>query len=138
MLKSYANDSKWVDTRFENVKRILNTLVGQVGQDFVELLWGQLEFDCEFPEDAKGKRMRNSPWDIKIEGSTFELKTASEDVSGAFQFNHIRFHREYEALLCIGISPSNIYVETWTKADVAQARQANWQRWKKVRTPPTN
>jgi len=50
---------------------------------------------------------------------TFELKTATEDIGGSFQFNHLRYHREYDAVLCIGIAPSDIYMGSWTKADVA-------------------
>ena len=53
---------------------------------------------------------------------TFELKTATEDVGGAFQFNHIRYHREYEALLCVGIAPAAIYTGAWSKADVATGK----------------
>ena len=88
------------------------------------ILWSglceEIGFECEFPESAKGAgRQRQSPWDIRIEGVTFELKTATEDVSGSFQFNHIRYHREYEALLCVGISPNQIGFDAWSKAAVA-------------------
>ena len=64
-----------------------------------------------------GKRSRNSPWDIRIEGVTFELKTATEDVHGNYQFNHIRYHRTYQGLLCIGIGPDMILFDAWSKAD---------------------
>lgn len=96
-----------------------NTKVGDVGQDFVERLCGELDFACEFPTNADGVRLRNSPWDVCIEGVTFELKTATEDVKGSFQFNHIRYHRTYDALLCVGISPESVSFDTWSKADVA-------------------
>lgn len=49
---------------------------------------------------------------------TFELKTATEDVKAAFQFNHIRYHRPYDALLCIGIAPETVSFGVWSKADV--------------------
>lgn len=45
---------------------------------------------------------------MRIEGASFELKMATEDVHGSFQFNHIRYHRPYDALLCLGIAPENI------------------------------
>lgn len=48
-----------------------------------------------------------------------KLKTATEDVKGSFQFNHIRYHRTYDALLCVGISPESVSFDTWSKADVA-------------------
>ena len=88
----------------------------------MEALCEKLGHECEFPLNKKGKRSRQSPWDIKINGMTFELKTATEDVSGAFQFNHIRYHREYEALICVGIAPDRIFVGGWSKADVATGK----------------
>ena len=122
VLAGYADADKWTDAPFEQIRRIPNTKVGDVGQDFVEQMCGEVGFDCEFPEKTGGKRRRQSPWDIRIEGRTFELKTATEDVSGAFQFNHIRYHREYEALLCIGIGPGDIFMGTWTKAAVVTGK----------------
>ena len=91
----------------------------------MEKLCEEIGFDVEFPVDDKGKRQRQSSWDMKIEGRTFEVKTASEDKGGAFQFNHIRYHRKYEALLCIGISPSDVLMGAWSKADVTTGKAGN-------------
>jgi len=122
VLERYADADKWVGQPFEPVKRLSNTKVGDVGQDFVEALCNELGFDCEFPTNTKGVRARTHPWDVRIEGCNFELKTATEDVSGAFQFNHIRYHREYDALLCIGIAPGDIFMGAWSKAEVATGK----------------
>ena len=119
ILAHYTDADKWVNSSFEQIKRLSNTKVGDVGQDFVERLCGRLGFTCEFPTKADGGRSRISPWDVRIEGVAFELKTATEDVKGAFQFNHIRYHRPYDALLCIGISPESVSFAAWSKADVA-------------------
>ena len=59
---------------------------------------------------------------MRIEGASFELKTATEDVHGSFQFNHIRYHRPYDALLCLGITPENILFDAWSKAEVVTGR----------------
>lgn len=119
VLATYADADKWIGQPFEHIRRIPNTKVGDVGQNFVEVLCHECGLECTFPEKKDGTRLRQSPWDIRIEGKAFELKTASEDVSGSFQFNHIRYHRPYDALLCIGIAPSRIHVGAWSKADVA-------------------
>lgn len=120
IIASYSDADKWIDSRFEAIKRLSNTKVGDAGQAFVERLCNEIGFDCGFPEKEKGAgRQRQSPWDIRIEGVTFELKTATEDVGGAFQFNHIRYHREYEALLCVGVAPNEIGFDAWSKAAVA-------------------
>ena len=120
VLTSYSDADKWVGAPFEAIKRLSSTKVGDAGQDFVERLCDEIGFDCEFPEHPEGRgRQRQSPWDIRIKDVTFELKTATEDVGGSFQFNHIRYHREYEALLCVGISPDRIEFDAWSKAAVA-------------------
>lgn len=38
VLSKYADADKWNNAPFERIKRISNTLVGTVGQDFVEKL----------------------------------------------------------------------------------------------------
>ncbi|MYG93759.1 MAG: hypothetical protein F4138_02010 [Acidimicrobiia bacterium] len=119
VLAEHSDHDKWVGTPFERIKRVSNSTVGDVGQAFVERLCEELGFDIEVPRSPDGKRLRQSPWDISIEDVTFELKTATEDIGGSFQFNHLRYHREYDAVLCIGIAPADIYMGSWTKADVA-------------------
>lgn len=122
VLSQYADDDKWLGSTFEQIKRLSNTKVGDVGQDFVERLCEELGFTCEFPQADKGGRSRNSPWDIRIEGVTFELKTATEDVKGSFQFNHVRYQRTYQGLLCVGIAPEEILFDGWTKAAVTTGK----------------
>ena len=125
VLAKYADDGKWAGKEFEHIRRIPNTKVGDVGQDFVERLCAVTGLSCKFPVNSDGARKRQNPWDIRIEGKNFELKTASEDKGGTFQFNHIRYHRQYEALLCVGICPADIYVAAWSKADVATGKAGN-------------
>ena len=98
--------------------RISNTKVGSIGQNFVEKLCEEMHMPCEFPLNVRGRRSKQSPWDTKISEIEFELKTATEDVNNNFQFNHIRYHRPYDALICIGISPEDIFYGVWSKADV--------------------
>lgn len=108
VLSGYTDADKWLDSRFESVKRLSNTHVGSVGEDFVERLCEELGLECDFPLNERGMRSKNAPWDIRIERVSFEVKTATEDGRSSFQFNHVRYHREYDALLCIGISPNEV------------------------------
>lgn len=119
VISKYRDADKWNNAEFEQMKRLSNSKVGDVGQDFIEEICRYFDFICEFPQNTKGNRARQSPWDIKINGINFELKTATEDINGSFQFNHIRYHRPYQALICLGISPNMIFFEIWSKADIA-------------------
>jgi len=122
VLSEFSNDPKWESAIFGRIKTISNTKVGSVGQAFIERLCGELSMPCSFPINPKGDRITQSPWDIKIAGIEFELKTATEDVGGKFQFNHIRYHRDYQGLLCLGVSPSSLYFSVWSKAEVSTGK----------------
>lgn len=125
VLSEFHNASKWDDVIFGRIKTISNTKVGSVGQTFIERLCGELSMPCSFPINAKGERLAQSPWDIKISDIELELKTATEDISGKFQFNHIRYHRPYHGLLCLGVSPSKLHFGIWSKAEVTTGKAGN-------------
>lgn len=125
VLEEFNNDSKWDSAAFGKMKTISNTKVGSVGQAFIERLCGELSLTCTFPLNAKGKRLAQNPWDVKINGIEFELKTATEDTTNHFQFNHIRYHRKYQAVLCLGVAPENLFFGIWSKAEVATGKAGN-------------
>ena len=116
VLKNYQNATKWDGAELGEVKLLNNTHVGDVGQDFVREWCKVMLLDWE------GFEGRHNDWDAKIEGFSFEIKTATEDVNGSFQFNHIRHHRKYQGLLCLGIAPDDVLFDAWTKGEVSEDR----------------
>lgn len=125
ILQNVHDDDKWASAPFGKIRVIPNTKVGDVGQAFVQRICDEISFGYKFPTNSKGEVSRINDWDINIKGTTFELKTATEDVNGSFQFNHIRYHRNYDALLCVGIGPDYIVTEAWTKAEVSTKKAGN-------------
>lgn len=121
-IKAAANDKKWIGARNEGIKIVSNGAVGRVGQTFVESLCSALGLPFTLPVGATGRLLAQSPWDIAILGKQFELKTATEDVSGCFQFNHIRYHRPYDAAIFIGVAPNQILFDSWSKADLVTGK----------------
>lgn len=122
VLRIHKDSDKWEGAEFERIKRISNTKVGEIGQDFIERICNIYEFECVFPENVLGHRAKQSPWDIQISNIKFELKTATEDTNRNFQFNHIRYHRPYDAVLCLGVSPNDIFFDVWTKAQLVTGK----------------
>ncbi len=119
VIATYANNPKWVDAPLGDIKILSNTHVGDAGQDFIKE-WCRIQnLAWETPESSQ------SPWDIQIESITFEVKTATEDVTGKFQFNHIRHHRPYQALLVLGIAPDKILFNIWRKGDIVEGKAGN-------------
>lgn len=116
VIATYANNPKWVNAPLGGIKILSNTHVGDAGQDFIKQWCQAQNLAWETPESSQ------SPWDIQIESITFEIKTATEDVNGNFQFNHIRHHRDYQALICLGISPDEILFNIWRKGDIVEGK----------------
>ncbi len=115
VLEGYSTEDRWTDAPFERIRRIQTAMRGQIGQHLIARLCDALGLESE-----TGKVQ--SPWDIMIEGRTFEVKTATEGSNLTFQFNHIRYHRPYEFLLCVGITPKDILFDAWNKADVVTGK----------------
>ncbi len=125
VIEKHKNAKIWENGTFVGIKILSNTKVGAVGQDFIEDLCGALKIPIAFPINKKNKRASQSPWDIKIGNVTFELKTATEDTQGKFQFNHIRYHRNYDAVMCLGVSPNELLFNVYSKADIATGKVGN-------------
>ena len=124
-LRAHENATKWESAEFGKIKTVSNTKVGAVGQDFIERVCNDLGIGVKFPLGTDGKRLNQSPWDIEINNIKFELKTATEDTSGSFQFNHVRYHRKYDALLCLGVTPNQLFFGCWSKAQVTTGSAGN-------------
>lgn len=62
VLERHDDHSKWNGSRFERIKRISNSKVGDVGQEFIELLCQEYGIECEFPLNRRGQRARQNPW----------------------------------------------------------------------------
>lgn len=107
-IAKFPNNEKWLNGCFAGIKTATNTGVGNIGEDFI------LEYSKALGFDAKISENRTS-WDIEINGIKYELKTATEDVHGKFQFNHFRTHRAYDAAICLGVSPDELYFGVITK-----------------------
>ncbi len=122
VLKEFHDDSKWDGAILGKIKIISNTKVGSVGQRFIEKLCDELSIPWDYPKNAQGERLTQSSWDIKIYNIRFELKTATEDTNNHFQFNHVRYHREYEGILCLGVSPADLYFDVWSKGDISTGK----------------
>lgn len=116
IIDSYRNDPKWDNAPLGKIKGLSNSHVGSIGQDFVRKWCTKHRLEWEAPASPQ------SPWDLKIEGAEFEIKTATEDRRGVLQFNHIRHHRQYQAVLCIGICPGRILFDAWRKGDLAEGK----------------
>src|SRR3989344_6574729 len=106
-------DKKWTGQPNEAFKHLANTSKGDAAEEFIKMYATALGFKAEKNQKRLGD------WDVKINEKKFEVKCATEDISGSFQFNHIRFDYRYDFLLCLGVSPNGLFFRIWSKGDVA-------------------
>ena len=114
VIHEHTPTSKWTGATLEPFRQVANTNRGDIGEEFIFRYLSNSGI-------AVGKgASRIEEWDLEIDGLKFEVKTASEDRSGSFQFNHIRLDRNYDYLLCLGIRPEEILFNGWRKGEVSE------------------
>ena len=114
VIQEHTPTSKWSGTTLEPFRQVANTNRGDIGEEFIARYLGQ----SDIPVHRGTSRIE--AWDLEISGLKFEIKTASEDRGGSFQFNHIRLDRNYDYLLCLGIQPEAIVFNGWRKGEVSE------------------
>jgi len=112
-------DKKWTDKPLYLIKILANSSKGDLAEAFVMKYCKELGFKVE------DKTTRLGDYDLVINGKKFEVKMATEDLTGNFQFNHIRYDYKYDWVICLGVSPDAILFEIYSKGDVATGKAGN-------------
>ena len=115
VIRDHSPKSKWTDAPLEGFRLVANTNRGEIGEEFILRYLALHGIQVH-------RGSRTTPTDLTIGNKQFEVKTASEDVGGSYQFNHIRLDRQYDYLLCLGVSPGHIVFNGWRKGTVAEGR----------------
>ena len=99
--------SSWSGKPFADFKTMPTTKKGDIGEDFLAKLLK--DNHCEGVKVLKNRR---GDYDVisnrNNEVATFEVKVATKDTNGSFQFNGIRYDRHYTHLFCLGVMPDSI------------------------------
>ncbi len=115
VIQENTPETIWTGAPLEPFRRVANTNRGDIGEDFVR------RYLASFGIVADRVGSRISAADLKIGGKLFEVKTASEDMGGSFQFNHVRLDRTYDYLLCLGVRPDSLLFDAWRKGAVSES-----------------
>ena len=122
VIRQHSPKTIWTGAPLEAFRRVANTNRGDIGEEFVRRYLVQHGIAVA----SEGSRV--SAADMRVMGKTVEIKTASEDTGGNFQFNHIRLDRRYDYLLCLGVRPAEIMFNAWTKGEVSEGKAGNLVR----------
>ena len=116
VIREHSPATIWVGAPLEAFRLVANTNRGDIGEEFVR------RYLVQHGIKVSKKSSRVSRADMQIFDKRVEIKTASEDINGNFQFNHVRLDRQYHYLLCLGIRPSDIVFNAWTKGDISEEK----------------
>lgn len=117
-----TRNQRWDIGRFRAIKLLTPTEKGNIAEDFVEWLGQNIGFRTERPESRRGE------WNVSIGGTTIEVKGATQDVNGMFQFNGIRLDYRYDLLAVVGISPDDVWLNIYTKGELGGLKLVPMQK----------
>lgn len=106
----------WQDTPLESYRRLGMTNRGEIGEQFIERYLNH--FGIRITNGA-----RTDETDRRIGTMLLEIKTAGLGANGTFQFNHVRLDRDYHHLICLGVCPTQLVFNMWSK-DALRAGEA--------------
>jgi hypothetical protein len=110
---------KWDNQPLLLIKIMANSTKGDLGEIFVT------RYCRELGLKVTDKASRLGDYDVQIDGADFEVKMATEDITGNFQFNHIRYDYKYDWILCLGVAPAEIFFKIYSKSDLVTGKAGN-------------
>lgn len=114
IIKEQAPDDIWQGSPIIGYRLLGNTNRRKVGEKFIR------RYLEHYGINARSNGNRTSKTDMQIGNIGFEVKTASLEANGTFQYNHVRLDRQYNYLLCVGLCPNNVVYSLWRKGDIAE------------------
>ena len=136
LIDDYARSKsqRWDTGRFRAIKALSATEKGNIAEDFVQWLGKYNGFEAERHPSRRG------PWDVRVAGFTIEVKMATQDVNGAFQFNGIRYDYQVDLIFVLGIAPDEVWFNLYARRDLfdltlVSMRKDSNSDFKLTRTP---
>ena len=105
VISQSCSKKNWLGSKNEKIKPLSTTEKGTIGEKILEANINNIsdDYKAEFPKIRKG--------DYDIRGlnigkntyQDFEVKFATEDSNGSFQFNAMKLDAVYDYLFCISV-----------------------------------
>lgn len=108
----------WEQGEFADIVRVEKGLRGEVGEDFVaEMLRFSGYADAAKETGRSSRLQKKGAFDIRVAKQLVEVKTATMDVHGKFQFNGIKYNGNapYDLLFVVGVAPDHVFFRIYRK-----------------------
>ena len=115
--------TRWAQGQFSQIVSVEKGLRGEVGEDFVVKMLQFVGYsDAEKITGRSSRLQTTGAFDILANEKRIEVKTASEDIHGNFQFNGIKYNgaTPYDLLILVGIAPDKVFFRICKKGDIPQ------------------
>ena len=96
---------------FDKIKHFEGNAIGQIGEEFVKTVFSE----CGITINNRGNIVHDE-FDILLNNTKIEVKTARKGRNSTFQFNGINPAYNADYIILIGISPNNVYCKVLDKA----------------------
>ena len=106
------NDDRWQGSPFAWIKKRPSRQVGAIGEKLVSGFFAAKDFDVVRSPDSDADRI--------IDGIRVEIKLSTLWRNGIYKFQQIR-DQNYEALICLGVSPFSAHCWTLRKSEVMES-----------------
>jgi len=110
---------KWDNQPLLLIKIMANSTKGDLGELFIT------RYSKELGMTVTDRASRLGDYDVQINGADFEVKMATEDINGNFQFNHIWYDYKYDWILCLGVAPAEIVFDIFSKSELVTGKAGN-------------
>lgn len=112
----------WENKKYGDIQRITNPKKGDLGEKLIKKWLEMFEYPCEIRGRIRKRGGNNIDLLVDLNKDNkkerVEVKLASLDVSGKYQFNWIPIQSDYILIFFIGINPDAIYLSIKTKKDI--------------------
>lgn len=112
----------WENKKYGDIQRITNPKKGDLGEKFMKKWFEMFGYPCDISGRIRKRGGDNIDLLVRLdkdsEKERVEVKLASLDIGGKYQFNWIPIKNDYALIVFLGINPENIYLSIKTKKEI--------------------
>ena len=116
-------DSKWRNSKYQSLKETSTTEKGDWGENLLCKILSEGGLPTTRHNHGRGG------YDVEAPGHRTEVKLATEDTSGKFQFNGLDLDRDFDAGFLLGVSPEDLFFLYLPKKDLHPKNFSGFSKW---------